>query len=218
MGKQLGNSGKRKKPFWPKPAHQFRARARAPAATYRRTSPVSARLPALSSLSRSLPSGAKLSAPVPFAHAPLFPLCLVGPLCEAPSRYPRAPVLSLSLSLSAPWACAISSALPTPAVDQRARTCARRRNPRPRRPPHAPPPLFEPRPCRTHSPTSFHAVPLPLALCSRRQTSPEFLQPARGLFPAIPPSDLGLVATTPPPSLSSRSAPLCPTPATPKPP
>jgi hypothetical protein len=82
MEKQLGNSRKRKKPFWPKPAHQARARTRAPAVLDRWTPLIGTSLPrTLLSLSRSLPSGAELSAPVPLTRAPLFPLCLVGPLC-----------------------------------------------------------------------------------------------------------------------------------------
>jgi hypothetical protein len=163
MEKQLENSRKRKKPFWPK-------LARAPAVPDTRTPIVGASLPrTLLSLSHSLPSGAELSAPVPLACAPLFPLFLMGPLYQAPSRFPRAPVLSLS----APWACAVSFALPAPAVDHRARTRARRRDPRPRRPPTRPCPFLSPARACTHSPASFHIVPLPLALCSCRQTSPE---------------------------------------------
>jgi hypothetical protein len=157
MEKQLGNSGKMKKPFWPKPAHQ----ARALAAPDRRTPPVGANLPlALFSLSRSLPSGAELSAPVPFAHAPLFTLCLTGPLCQVPSRYPRALVLSLSLCVRA---YTVSSDLPAPAVDQRARTRASRRNPRPRRPPHMPQLPFSAQPAPTLTPPPHFAQPHPLS-------------------------------------------------------
>jgi hypothetical protein len=67
------------------------SRARASAAPDRQTRPVSTRRPrALLSLSRSLPSGIELSAPVPSTRAPLFPLCLAGPVHQSPSRYPRA--------------------------------------------------------------------------------------------------------------------------------
>jgi hypothetical protein len=50
MEKQLGNSGKRKKPFWPKPAHQTHAHARTLAAPDRRTPPVGGNLPAVTPL------------------------------------------------------------------------------------------------------------------------------------------------------------------------
>jgi hypothetical protein len=86
----------------------------------------------------------------------------VGLTCRHQLLRPRVPLLSLSrepvlpgaeplpphpfsLSLSAPWAFPVSSALLAPAVDQRARTRARRRDPRPRRSAHTPAP-FEPPP------------------------------------------------------------------------
>jgi hypothetical protein len=99
MEKQLGNSGKRKKPFWPKPAHQAQSRA-----------PVPARLPpltggprmsaadclVLSSLSLSLAAqwGRVVGAGF-FARAPLFPLCLAGPALQGAEPLPHAPILSL---------------------------------------------------------------------------------------------------------------------------
>jgi hypothetical protein len=166
-GKIIRKFRKKEKPFWPKPAHQAQSRALAPA----RLSPLTGgpRLsapdcPVLSSVSRSLPSGAELSAPVPFAPAPLFPLCLVGPLCQMPSRCPALPCqlrppLSAPPSPRPPWTSERTLthvagilghvALPTPQL------------------------LFEPRPCPHSIPASFHVVPLPLALCSRRQTSPK---------------------------------------------
>jgi hypothetical protein len=101
--------------------------------------------------------------PVPFAPAHLFPLYLAGPVRQSLSRYPRA----RSFSLSALWACAVSSTLPAPAVDQRARTHALCRDPRPRRLPTCPSSLFEPRPSphslphlNSHSPALAHAAHL----------------------------------------------------------
>jgi hypothetical protein len=89
--------------------------------------------------SLSLPSGANLSAPV---ASPLLPSSLSASWARSARRRavaPRAP------SLSAPWAFPVSSALPASAMDQRARTHAHRRDPRPRRSAHAPAP-FEPPP------------------------------------------------------------------------
>ena len=97
------------------------------------------------SLSRSLPAGVDLSAPVASPSVPLFPLCLVGPCCQALSRCPVRP-----FSLSASWTLCVSSALLAPAVDRLVRTCAHRRNSRPRRPPTCPSSLLEPRQ-RPHS-------------------------------------------------------------------
>jgi hypothetical protein len=133
MEKQLGNSGKRKKPFWPKPAHE--ARARALATPERRTPPVGANLPrALLSLFLSLAAewGRDVGAGSLRSSAPLPSLPRGPALPDTEPLPPRAHSLSLSLSLSALWVYAVSSALPAPAVDQRARTRARRRNPRPR--------------------------------------------------------------------------------------
>jgi hypothetical protein len=134
MEKQLGNSGQRKKPFWPKLAHQ--AQPHAPT----RLPPLTGGLrlsaadcPALSSLSRSLPSGAELSAPVSSPVRPL-PSLPRGPAIPDAEPLPHAPFLSLS----APWASPVSSALPAPAVDQSARTRACRRYPRPHHSAHAP--------------------------------------------------------------------------------
>jgi hypothetical protein len=162
MEKQLVNLGKRKKPIRSKPAHQ--AQPRAPALAL--LPPLTGRphlsalvCPAPSSLPRSLPSGAKLLAPVPFARTLLFPLCLASPVRQSPSRCPMP-----SPSLSAPWAFPVSSALPALAVDQRARTRALRRNSRPRRPPTRPSSLFEPGRARTHSRLISHSPALSRAL------------------------------------------------------
>jgi hypothetical protein len=124
--------------------------------------------PALSSLSRSLPSGAKLSALI---SSPVHPSSLSALQARFTSRRAVAP--TRPSSLSAPWASPVSSALPAPTVDQRACTHARRRNPQPRCPPTRPSSFFSPTHSRTHSPASFHTAPLPLALCPRRPTSPE---------------------------------------------
>jgi hypothetical protein len=61
---------------------------------------------------------------------------------------PRAPFSSLSAS----WACPVSSAPSAPAVDQHVHTHARRRISRPRRPPTRPAPFLEPRQCLAHTP------------------------------------------------------------------
>jgi hypothetical protein len=161
MEKQLGNSGKRKKPLWPKLANQARARACAPAAPDRWTPPVSARLPrALLSLPLAAQWGRLVGvgslrprAPLPsLPHGPALPVTKPLP--------PHARSLSLSLrcQLRPPRAhCGPARAHLRTSPESSATTLA-----------HTPPPPFEPRPCRTHSPASFHAVPLPLVLCSRR--------------------------------------------------
>jgi hypothetical protein len=96
-----------------------------------------------------------------------------------------------SLSLSASWAFPVSSAIPAPAVDQRARTRSHRRDPRPRRFAHALAP-FEPRPCP-------HSLP---RLISR---SPA---PARALL--TPPDIAGDPCPPPRPSSSPDTAPSHP--------
>jgi hypothetical protein len=95
--------------------------------------------PALSSPSRSLPSGAKLSALV---SSPALPSSLSASQARFASRRAIA-LCARPLSLSTSWASPVSFALPAPAVDQRARTRARRRNSWPRHPNS----LFEPRMC-----------------------------------------------------------------------
>jgi hypothetical protein len=121
MEKQLRNSGKRKKPIWPKLAHQARSRAPAPARLLPLTggpclsAPV---CPAPSSLSLSLSLAAKWGQAV--SAGSLRPR---APLPSLP-RWPGLPVAEplpvRSPSVSAPWASPVSCALPVPAVDQRA--------------------------------------------------------------------------------------------------
>jgi hypothetical protein len=133
------------------------------------------------SLSRALPAGANLSAPVFFTRA--LPLSLShGPRSPVAEPLPRAPLSSLS----ALWACPVSFAPSTLAVDRRVRTHARRRISRPRRPPTCPAPFLEPRQCPAHTPrlislsfTISRALPTPPAaagnprLRSRPSSSPE---------------------------------------------
>jgi hypothetical protein len=85
----------------------------------------------------------------------------VGPICRRPFFSPAAPSLSLSRgpgspvaeslhraplsSLSVPWACPVSSAPSTLAVDRCVRTRARHLISRPRRPPTSPASFLEPR-------------------------------------------------------------------------
>jgi hypothetical protein len=147
----------------------------------RRTPPVSGSSPSRApSLSRSLPSGADLSAPVFLPRA--LSLCLTGPDRQSPSCCPAHPFSSLS----APLACPVSSAPSTLAVDRRVRTRARHRISRPRCPPTRPAPFLEPRQCPTHTPhlillsfTLSRALPMPPAAagdpcpCSRSSSSPE---------------------------------------------
>jgi hypothetical protein len=90
----------------------------------------------------------------------------VGPTCRR--QFPS-PVRSLSVSrarfasaeplpprvlfsLSASWACLVSSAFPALAVDRRVRTRARCRVSRPRRRPTRPTPFLEPRQCPAYTP------------------------------------------------------------------
>jgi hypothetical protein len=70
-------------------------------------------------------------------------------------------------SLSAPWACPVSSAPSALAVDRRVRTLARRRISRPRRLPTRPAPFLEPRQCLAHTPLLIsHSFTLSRALPS----------------------------------------------------
>jgi hypothetical protein len=92
----------------------------------------------------------------------------VGPICRRQFPSPACSVsLSVSwtqiasrqavaprvpFSLSAPWACLVSSAFPALAVDRRVRTRTRRRRSQPRRPPTRLAPFLEPRQCPAHTP------------------------------------------------------------------
>jgi hypothetical protein len=104
-----------------------------------------------------------LSAPVSFTRS--LPLSLSrGPGSPVAESLPRAPLSSLS----APWACPISSAPFALAVDQHVRTRARRRIYRPRRPPTRLAPFLEPQWCPAHTPrfislsfTLSRALPTP---------------------------------------------------------
>jgi hypothetical protein len=116
---------------------------------------------------RRLTGESRLSAAVlPRARPPSLARCLVGPISRRqfplPARSlsvsraritshravaPRAP-----FSLSAPWACPISSAHSALPMDRRVRTRARHRIPQPRRPPTRLAPFIEPRQCPPHTP------------------------------------------------------------------
>jgi hypothetical protein len=138
MEKELENSEKKKRRKQPKPAQSAQP-GRAPAPSDRRTPPVSGSSPSRApSLSRSLPSGADLSAPI------FFPVC------------------SLSLSVSRAWIasrravafsslCAVDPTCqfrPLRARRGPARAHSRtRRISRPRRPPTRPALFLEPCQC-----------------------------------------------------------------------
>jgi hypothetical protein len=124
-------------------------------------------LPRALTLSLSLPSGARLSAPLAFARAPLSPSASLARLVSAPSRYPHAPALSRCV-VGPP----ISSAFPAPAVDKRAHShtfvgiLGHVARPRPQ--------LFlSTAHAHTHIPVPFHVASLSLSLCRRHSTSPE---------------------------------------------
>jgi hypothetical protein len=154
------------------------------------------------SLSRSLPSGADLSAPVFLPRALSLSVSWAW-IASHRAVAPRTPFL-----LSAPWACPVSSAPSVLAVDRRVRTPARRRISRPQHPPTRPAPFLEPRQCPAHtprlislsftlsrdlarssSPALVPKVPLPLLKLAQdlaclkspprgRNGSPELLRPA----------------------------------------
>jgi hypothetical protein len=127
-------------------------------------------LPHAPSLSRSLPSGADLSAPVSLARALPLSLSLSrGSGSPVAEPLPRAPLSSLS----APWTLHVSFAFSALVVDRRVRTHACRWVSRPRRPPTCPAPFIEPRQCPTHTLTSFRVASPSLTLCPRRQPPPE---------------------------------------------
>jgi hypothetical protein len=119
MEKQLENPGKKEKPKQPKPVHQAQQRAPAPALLPPLTGGPRLSAPGLPRTLLSLLLAAQWGQDVGagfFDRAPLFPLCLAGPVRQSPSR---CSVRSPSLSLSASWASPVSSALPALAVDQR---------------------------------------------------------------------------------------------------
>jgi hypothetical protein len=106
----------------------------------------------------------------------------LGTRCKPNSLSPSTPLPSLS----APWACPVSSALSALAVDRRVRTRARRQISRPRRSPTRLAHFLEPRQCPAHAPRlishSFilsRALPTPLAAAgdpsprSQPSSSPE---------------------------------------------
>jgi hypothetical protein len=125
-------------------------------------------LPRGLSLSLSLPSRARLSAPVLFARVPLFPLGFAGPLYQTPSR---CPVCSLFPSLGHGPPLSVPPS-PRPDVEQRAHS---RTSPESSAtsPAHAPSSFFSTARAHTHSLVPFHTAPLPLVLCPRRSASPE---------------------------------------------
>ena len=116
--------------------------------------------------------------------SPVRSLSLSVSRARSASAEPLPPCVPFSLS--APWACLVSSAFPAPAVDRRVRTRARRGVSRPRRPPTCPAPFLEPSQCPTHTPhlisrsfTLSRALPTPPAIAgdprprSRPSSSPE---------------------------------------------
>jgi hypothetical protein len=128
------------------------------------------------SLSRSLPSGAGLSAPVSFARSLSISLSVSwAQFASAEPLLPRVP-----FSLSVPWASLVSSSFPALAVDRRVRTRACRRVSRPRRPPTRPAPLFRAPPVPRAHPSPHFARLHPLsrsahAASRRRRPTPAFL-------------------------------------------
>jgi hypothetical protein len=179
MEKELENPEKKKRikqPSRPKSAQAGRAPA-----CLRRLSMADPLFRACS-LSRSLLAGADLPVPVTSPSLSLS-LCVCvsrGPGTPVAEPLPRAPLSSLS----APWACPISSAALT--VDRRVRTRARHRISRPRPPPTRPAPFLEPCQCPAHAPrlishifTLSRALPTPPATTrdphprSRPSSSPE---------------------------------------------
>jgi hypothetical protein len=99
--------------------------------------------------------------------AALFPLCLMGPFCQALSRCPARPfslcAVGLPCQLRPPRARRgpASAHSRTSPGSSATSLCPR------------PSSFLSPARARTHSHASFHAVPPSLALCSHRQTSPE---------------------------------------------
>jgi hypothetical protein len=148
-----------------------------PAPPDRRTPPVSGGSPSCApSLSRSLPSGADLSALVSFARS--------LSLSVSQARFASAEALSprVPFSLSVPWDCLVSSAVPALAVDRRVRTHARRRVSRPRRPPTRLAPIFRAPPVPRAHPSPHFAR---LHLLSRSAHAASRRRRPAPMFPAI---------------------------------
>jgi hypothetical protein len=85
----------------------------------------------------------------------------------------RAVAPRVPFSFSALWACPVSSAPLTLAVDRRVRTRARRRVSRPRCPPTRPAPFLEPASAPRSPLASFRTASPSLALCPHHQPPPE---------------------------------------------
>jgi hypothetical protein len=134
-----------------------------------------------------------MSAPVFLPR--VLPLSLSrGPRSPVAEPLPRAPLSSLS----APWACPVSSAPSALAVDRRVRTRARHRISRPRCLPTRPAPFLEPHQCPAHTPrlishnfTLSRALPTPPAVAgdprprSRPSSSPETAPSLPELCPEV---------------------------------
>jgi hypothetical protein len=165
-----------------------------PALPDRRTPPVSGSSPSHAlPLSLSAHWGQPVGASFLHPRAPSLSL----------SRGPRSPVTELLpcaplSSLSAPWACPVSSAPSALAMDWRVRTRARLRISRPRHPPTRPAPFLEPRQCPAHTPrlislsfTLSRALLTPPAAagdprpCSRPSSSPETAPSLTELRPEV---------------------------------
>jgi hypothetical protein len=177
------------------------------------------------SLPRSLTSGAILWVPVFFPARSLSLSLSRGPGPPVAEPLPRAPLSSLS----APWACPVSSTPSEFAVDRHMRTRARRRISRPRGPTTRPAPFLEPRQCPAHTPrhislsfTLSRALPMPLAtvgdpcLRSRPSSSPETAPSLPELRPEVRhPSPCPISSIAPcvrpisPSSVLGRGGPLC---------
>jgi hypothetical protein len=109
-----------------------------------------------------LHSGAGLSAPVAFARAPTFSLCLMGPTCQRAEPFPPC-----TCFLSLRHGTALSAPLPREPPWTSAHA---RREPRPRCLPTRPSSLLSTARTRSLSPTSFRTSTLSLLLYPRRSS------------------------------------------------
>jgi hypothetical protein len=154
MEKKLGNSRKRKNPFWPKQAHQ--AQPHAPA-----------RLPPLTGGPRLSAADCPTLSSLPLAR------CTMGPSCRRRFLRPRAPLPSLprgpALPNAEPLPCApvlslcvvgLPCQLRPPRVRRGPASAHSRTSPGSSATSLCPCPSFflSPAHARTHSPTSFHTV------------------------------------------------------------